>query len=120
MPDVVWYEDCWVYGMWVYSKPIENVTDPTTRFHCLFCHGYEERGAASAGILAVGSRAPADRAMYLARYANRLADKVTIHTNGDENVTTSLNAELSKSKFEFQIQEEHISRAKIDRKAREK
>jgi hypothetical protein len=22
-------------------------------FHCLFCHGYEERGAASAGVFAI-------------------------------------------------------------------
>lgn len=65
------------------------------RFHCLFCHGYEERGAVSAGVLAIDDCAPASRALHLARYANRLADKVTIYTHGNSQVTKEIEDALT-------------------------
>ncbi|KAI0456047.1 hypothetical protein F5B21DRAFT_169597 [Xylaria acuta] len=37
-PDIAGYEDCWARGV----------------YHCLFCHGYEDRGVESAGVLAIG------------------------------------------------------------------
>jgi thioredoxin reductase len=60
----------------------------------LFCHGYEERGAASAGVLAIDDCAQAARAIHLARFANRLASKVTIYTNGNTEVTKEIEAAL--------------------------
>ena len=53
-----------------------------TRFHCLFCHGYEEKNVASAGVLAVGDMANPYGALHLARMAKRLTPNVTIYTNG--------------------------------------
>lgn len=64
-------------------------------FHCLFCHGYEERGATSAGVLAIDDCSPAHLALHLARYANRLADKVTIYTHGNGEVTSAIEAAIS-------------------------
>jgi len=69
-------------------------------FHCLFCHGYEERGASSAGVFAIDDCAPSHLAVHLARFANRLASKVTIYTNGNETVTAGIQEILSKAKPE--------------------
>jgi thioredoxin reductase len=67
------------------------------RFHCLFCHGYEERGGHSAGVFAIDDCAPAGLAVHLARFALRLADNVTIYTNGDEKVAEEIRDVLSKA-----------------------
>jgi thioredoxin reductase len=64
-------------------------------FHCLFCHGYEQRGSPSAGVLAMDDCSPAPIALHLARFANRLAEKVTIYTNGNETVTEPIKQLLS-------------------------
>lgn len=57
-------------------------------FHCLYCHGWEEKGQSSAGILAAGDTGNVLVALHFARQALRLADQVTLYTNG--------NAELAK------------------------
>jgi hypothetical protein len=54
------------------------------RYHCLFCHGYEDRGAASAGVLAIGDLGNVFGSLHLARMAKRLAAKVTIYSDGDQ------------------------------------
>ncbi|KAH6668681.1 hypothetical protein F5X68DRAFT_216624 [Plectosphaerella plurivora] len=56
-------------------------------FHCLFCHGFEERGAVSAGILMGGMATTAAMAMHFAGMAGHLAETITIYTNGDETLT---------------------------------
>lgn len=72
---------------------IEMLTRP--RFHCLFCHGYEDRGKRSAGVLAVGDlAASAGAALVVARQASTLADKVTLYTNGSDEVAQALEAVL--------------------------
>ena len=65
----------------------------TIRFHCLFCHGYEERNAPSAGILAVGSIGNPTMALHLARMAKRLAKIVTVYTNGDDKLAEGITKE---------------------------
>ena len=55
----------------------------TRIFHCLFCHGYEERGAKSACLLAVPDLAAPGMVMHVARMARRLVGSVTVYTNGD-------------------------------------
>jgi thioredoxin reductase len=74
MPEIKGYEECWVKGI----------------FHCLFCHGYEDRGAKSAGLLGIDDCSPAPIALHMARYANRLAEKVTVYTNGNKAVTKAI------------------------------
>ncbi|KAH9204018.1 hypothetical protein DL95DRAFT_320215 [Leptodontidium sp. 2 PMI_412] len=66
--------------------------------------GYEEcwgnRGAESAGVLAIDDCAPAAFALHMARYANRLAEKVIIYTHGNESVTKDVELALSQCKPE--------------------
>lgn len=50
-------------------------------FHCLFCHGFEERNASSAGILVLVPEAFQFSAAF-AGMVSKLARKVTIYTNG--------------------------------------
>ena len=71
-------------------------------FHCLFCHGFEDRGATSSGVLAVPPIASAPMAAHMAQNAAQLSDQVTIYTNGDGNVTAELTPTFSalvESKF---------------------
>jgi len=60
-------------------------------FHCLFCHGYEERFSASSGVLAVGDLANAPPALHFARNAHQLTPRgVTIYTHGQASLHDSL------------------------------
>jgi len=59
-------------------------------FHCLFCHGFEERGCESAGVLAIGDMANTMPAMHVARMARRFATNVTIYTHGAQELTQVL------------------------------
>lgn len=71
------FEECWTKGI----------------FHCLFCHGFEERGVESVGVLATGSLAVASFLHHIIPMAARFATKnVTIYTNNN----SSLHAEAAK------------------------
>lgn len=78
LPAIEGYEECWVKGI----------------FHCLFCHGYEDRGAATAGVLAIPPIADVGPALHMARGAKQLAGKVTVYTDGNEALASSLSAGL--------------------------
>ncbi|PMD29977.1 thioredoxin reductase glit [Hyaloscypha variabilis F] len=58
----------------------------TRIFHCLFCHGYEARGANSAGVLAVPDLVSAGIVMHIVKMALRLVPNVTVYTNGDSSL----------------------------------
>ncbi|KAI1809056.1 FAD/NAD(P)-binding domain-containing protein [Poronia punctata] len=62
----------------------------TRIFHCLFCKGYEDRGASSVGVLAVSPVTAAPLVMHMAENAAQLSDTVTLYTNGDEELTAQL------------------------------
>jgi hypothetical protein len=62
------------------------------RFHCLFCHGYEEAGGQSAGILAAGAVADPQRVLHVAGMVAPLAKDIVIYSNGDANVTEAIKA----------------------------
>ncbi|KAI0548749.1 FAD/NAD(P)-binding domain-containing protein [Xylaria curta] len=91
MPDIPGYSELW-------GKSI---------FHCLFCHGYEERGAASAGLIATGLLGNAMFAPPISRMANRLASNVNIYTNGNEELGVEIRA-LLKSTKKFHIENRKI------------
>ncbi|TVY27407.1 Thioredoxin reductase [Lachnellula hyalina] len=61
-------------------------------FHCLFCHGYEQRGSASSGVLAIGDVAPVPLALHVSRNAAQLTKSVTIYTNGDASRAAEIQA----------------------------
>ncbi|KAK1148487.1 hypothetical protein N8T08_009492 [Aspergillus melleus] len=63
-------------------------------FHCLFCHGYEERGASSAGILATGALTQPFMLLHVARMAVPLAERLTVYSHGDNELTTKLKGEF--------------------------
>lgn len=50
-------------------------------FHCLFCHGFEERGAESAGVLVLVPEG-FQFSVAFAGMASKLAKNVTVYTNG--------------------------------------
>ncbi|GAM33615.1 thioredoxin reductase [Talaromyces pinophilus] len=58
--------------------------------HCLFCDGYEKRGARSAGVLATDLLQPTQRTMHVSHMAKRLVDNVTIYTNGNSEQASTL------------------------------
>lgn len=62
-------------------------------FHCLFCHGYEERGGDSVGLLAAGLFDSAAIISHVSGMALNLAKKLTIYTNGNDEIA----AEVAKS-----------------------
>ncbi|KAI1307414.1 FAD/NAD(P)-binding domain-containing protein [Xylaria venustula] len=81
-PDIAGYEALW-------TKRI---------FHCLFCKGYEDRGAPSSGVLAVFPIVIAPLVVHMAENAAQLSDTVTLYTHGNEELTTQL-APVANDKF---------------------
>ncbi|ERF77100.1 hypothetical protein EPUS_09239 [Endocarpon pusillum Z07020] len=63
-------------------------------FHCLFCHGFEERGAISAGVLALGFITSPPMILHMARMASPLAKHVTIYCHGNKELSTQLQKEF--------------------------
>ncbi|KAI0126672.1 thioredoxin reductase glit [Xylariales sp. AK1849] len=63
-------------------------------FHCLFCHGFEEKGAASAGVLAAGFLTQPGMILHMARMATPLAGHVTVYCHGNEDLTTLVTKEF--------------------------
>ncbi|OAA63432.1 non ribosomal peptide synthase [Niveomyces insectorum RCEF 264] len=61
-------------------------------FHCLFCKGYEQRGGASAGVLAIGGLSKAPVTLHVARQVVTLSKSVTIYTNGSDDVAKDVAA----------------------------
>lgn len=59
-------------------------------FHCLFCDGFEERGASSVGVLGVGLLSSAPALSHVGLLAKRLAERVTIYTDGDAALAAAL------------------------------
>lgn len=75
-PKIEGYAECWVTGI----------------FHCLYCHGWEERDVLSSGILAEGEIANVVVSLHLARQALRLSKETTIYTLGNEQLAADITA----------------------------
>ncbi|RWA13622.1 hypothetical protein EKO27_g1493 [Xylaria grammica] len=82
MPDIPGYSQLWGKGI----------------FHCLFCHGYEERGASSAGILASGLLGNIMFTPAVSRMASRLAGIVNVYTDDNEALGAEIRAALKSTK----------------------
>ncbi|PYI01630.1 FAD/NAD(P)-binding domain-containing protein [Aspergillus sclerotiicarbonarius CBS 121057] len=62
-------------------------------FHCMFCHGYEERGVDHAGLLVAESSQLLSHprvALLLGKMVRRMAGKVTLFTHGNEDTAAAL------------------------------
>ncbi|KAH8680518.1 thioredoxin reductase glit [Xylariales sp. PMI_506] len=97
MPDIPGYAELWGSSI----------------FHCLFCHGYEERGRPSAGVLASGMLSNLMPATGFSRMAGRLADRINVYVNGNTQLATEVRAQL-KSTRRFQIEYRRIVRLEKD------
>ena len=80
MLDIKGYEKCWGNSI----------------FHCLFCHGYEERGHPRAGLLAVEMMANKQFALGVACMAKSLAGSVTMFTHGNDELARELQQDADK------------------------
>jgi thioredoxin reductase len=63
-------------------------------FHCLYCHGWEEKGTPSAGMLAEGDVNNVVVALHFARQALRMSRHVTLYTHGNTQLTAELTSAL--------------------------
>jgi hypothetical protein len=61
-----------------------------SRFHCLVCHGYEEAGGQSAGIIAAGQVTDPQRVLHVAGMVAPLAKDIVVYSNGDADVTEKM------------------------------
>ena len=68
------------------------------RFHCLFCHGYEERQGKSAGVLAIDDIGAVGPALHLARNVLQLMPEVVIYTCGSEELALELMDKIKNSR----------------------
>lgn len=82
-------------------------------FHCLFCHGYEDRGSCSAGVLAVQAAAFPPLAIHFAENAAQLSSQVTIYTDGTQELGSQLEAALSSGAQTFKVDTRAISRLSL-------
>lgn len=93
-PDIPGYADLW-------TKRI---------FHCLFCHGYEDRGASSSGVLGVFPVVVPPLVIHMAENAAQLSDAVTIYTHGNADLAAQLEPAASSSSSKFEIDDRPIKR----------
>ena len=63
-------------------------------FHCLYCHGWEEKGTSSAGVLAYGDTGAVLPALHFARQALRMAAHIVLYTNGNTQLAAELRTAL--------------------------
>lgn len=76
LPFIDGFDDCWGTGI----------------IHCLLCHGHEQRGSSSVGILALDNFAEPSTVLRVARSCKQFASRVRIYTNGNKRVATQLRA----------------------------
>ncbi|KAF5640485.1 thioredoxin reductase [Fusarium sp. NRRL 52700] len=79
------YAECWGKGI----------------FHCLYCHGFEERGAESVGVFAGGMLSSADMLAHVTPMAKRLSQSVTIYTNSDTSLPSTIKTKVHSSKVHY-------------------
>lgn len=92
----------------------DSITDKLySSFHCLFCHGYEDRGAASTGVLGVQAATIAPLAIHFAENAAQLSESVTIYTHGSEELGTQLQAALSTGSKKFKVDTRPIAKLTV-------
>ncbi|KAI8226806.1 Thioredoxin reductase gliT [Colletotrichum sp. SAR 10_96] len=96
-PDIEGYDDCWGHGI----------------FHCLFCHGFEERGSASAGIIGVGMLANVKMATHVGYMARPLAKEIIIYTNENDALATEMS---SLPASPFKVDTRKIARLRMGKK----
>lgn len=75
-------------ALFPHSAIVNNTN--SSSYHCLFCHGYEDAGKPSAGILALGEISVPAAAIAFARSAKQITSKVVIYTSNNPTVHTAI------------------------------
>lgn len=70
-------------------------------FHCLFCHGYEERGAESVGVLATGPLSSPEMLSHVSMMAKRLSKHVNIYTDGNAELIAAVKPHIHSSNIAY-------------------
>ncbi|PGH00218.1 hypothetical protein GX51_05915 [Blastomyces parvus] len=97
-PDIPGYADCW-------AKRI---------YHCLYCKGFEDRGTARSGVLAVQTASIAPMAIHVAEAAANLSSRVTIYTHGSEELSSQIQTSLGTTNQEkFTVDSRKISHLRL-------
>ncbi|AEO63290.1 uncharacterized protein THITE_2108328 [Thermothielavioides terrestris NRRL 8126] len=92
-PDIEGYQDAWARRI----------------FHCLFCFGYEDRGAKSTGVLVVPPINPG-MGLYMGGNAAQLSEAVTLYTHGNEEFTAQVTQVAATAKAKFTVEPRPIKR----------
>ncbi|KAL4791755.1 FAD/NAD(P)-binding domain-containing protein [Aspergillus venezuelensis] len=99
-PDIPGYAEAWVKRI----------------YHCLYCEGYEDRGAASSGVLAIQAASVAPMAIHLAENAAHLSSTVTIYTHGSKDLSAQIQESLGTAgtdQHTFHVDPRPISRLQV-------
>ncbi|KAL4955394.1 FAD/NAD(P)-binding domain-containing protein [Aspergillus filifer] len=97
-PDIPGYAEAWVKRI----------------YHCLYCEGYEDRGAASSGVLAIQAASVAPMAIHLAENAAHLSSTVTIYTHGSKDLSAQIQQSLGNANQNtFNVDPRAISRLRV-------
>lgn len=89
------------------SHQNDSITNNNS-FHGLFCYGYEERGCASAGVLAIGPSADVNAAMHVVYNAAQLATTVAIYTNVSPSLFNAISTAAFKKPKKFKVDDRKI------------
>ena len=76
----------------------------------MYCHGWEERGTPSAGMLADGEASKVPVALHLARQVLRMSDQVTLYTNGNTELAEQLSEALKAAPAPMTVDSRKISK----------
>lgn len=80
-----------------------EAADTMSRFHCLFFHGYEERGGESAGLFAFDMFADAGDVSHVGNMVLQLSKNLRIYTNGNEDVASEVQANQWRPDFQSRV-----------------
>jgi gliotoxin/aspirochlorine biosynthesis thioredoxin reductase len=110
-PSIPGYAESWITGMLVSQLHSDKrLTDNVCSFHCLYCHGWEEKGTPSSGILAEGECAAVLPALHFARQALRISSTVTIYTHGSTQLADDITKALKTSPAPMKVDSREITK----------
>lgn len=70
--------------------PAARMPTDRSRYHCMFCHGFEDTGAKSAGVLAVPPLVNKDMCFALASMARQFAASLTFYTDANQQLADDI------------------------------
>ncbi|KAI1413435.1 FAD/NAD(P)-binding domain-containing protein [Hypoxylon sp. FL1857] len=92
-PDIEGYQEAWGQRI----------------FHCLFCFGYEDRGAKSTGVLVVPPIDPG-MGLHVSGNAAQLSEEVTLYTHGNQEFAAQLTPFTTAAKAKLNVDSRPIKR----------